>query len=131
MVQIDATTLFVHNGHDNDNEKIEDAWIFDLSKKEWNMLETTGDVPSGRTGHSLMKFKNYIIQFGGILEITKESDEIYVYNIPTKEWKLIDCTLGPLNLEAAFQQVVELDMNPNLSTHLKMNHSSPNIHHGG
>ena len=78
-----------------------------------------------------MKFKNYIIQFGGILEITKESEDIYVYNIPTKEWKLIDCTLGPLNLEAAFQQVIPLDMNPSLSTHLKMNHSSPNIQIGG
>ena len=30
MVHVDAKTLYIHNGHDNDNEKISDMWKFDL-----------------------------------------------------------------------------------------------------
>jgi hypothetical protein len=30
MVQIDETTIYIHNGHDDDNEKISDMWKFDL-----------------------------------------------------------------------------------------------------
>jgi hypothetical protein len=30
MVQIDSKTLYIHNGHDNDNEKISDLWKFDV-----------------------------------------------------------------------------------------------------
>lgn len=67
--------------------------------------------------------------FGGILEVTKESDEIYIYHIPTKSWKLIDMGAGPMNLDAAFKKAA--DRNPALSVQLKMNHSSPNIHHAG
>ena len=87
-------------------------------------------MPPGRTGHTLIKYRDYIIQFGGILEITKESDEIYVYNIKTKEWKLVDATLGPLNLESAFSDG-QLEIDPSMSTHLRMNHSSPNLRNPG
>ena len=30
MIQVDSKTLYIHNGHDNDNEKISDLWKFDL-----------------------------------------------------------------------------------------------------
>ena len=76
--------------------------MFDLTNNKWSLLDDKGEVPSGRTGHSLIKYKDYIIQFGGILEITKESEDIYVYNIKKKEWKFVDATLGPLNLESTF-----------------------------
>ena len=45
MVQLNSTTLLLHNGHDNDNEKIEDTWQFDLNTKEWTMVDQDGDVP--------------------------------------------------------------------------------------
>ena len=63
--------------------------------------------------------------FGGILEVTKESDEIYIYHVPTKTWKLIDMGFGPMNLDSAFEKAVE--KNPALTMQLKMNNSSPNI----
>jgi hypothetical protein len=31
MVQIDASTIYIHNGHDNDNEKIGDMWKYDIT----------------------------------------------------------------------------------------------------
>jgi hypothetical protein len=43
--------------------------------------------------------------FGGILEITKESEDMYVYHIPSSTWKHIDVAKGPLNLENIFGTV--------------------------
>ena len=31
-----------------------------------------------------------LIVFGGILEVTKESDEIFAYNFGTQQWTLIE-----------------------------------------
>ena len=38
MVQIDATTIYIHNGHDNDNEKISDMWKFDITSNQWTEI---------------------------------------------------------------------------------------------
>lgn len=102
MVQIDGNTLLLHNGHDNENEKINDLWKFDLTSMTWTQLDQHGEVPLGRNGHSLMKQGNFIIMYGGIIEITKESEDIYVYHIPTGIWKYIDMSLGPINLDKFF-----------------------------
>ena len=102
MIQIDDNTLFIHNGHDNDNEKISDLWKFDISSNQWTEIEQKGEVPPGRNGHSLHLHNGYLIMFGGILEITKESEDIYVFQIETSTWKLIDMSLGPQNLCCSF-----------------------------
>jgi N-acetylneuraminic acid mutarotase len=79
MVQIDEKTVYIHNGHDNDNEKISDMWKFDLLTNQWTQIEQRGDVPPGRNGHSLQLYNGFLIMFGGILEITKESEDIYIF----------------------------------------------------
>lgn len=79
MVQIDEKTVYIHNGHDNDNEKISDMWKFDLETNQWTQIEQKGDVPQGRNGHSLQVHNGFLIMFGGILEITKESEDIYIF----------------------------------------------------
>jgi Galactose oxidase, central domain len=33
--------------------------------------------------------------FGGIIEITKESDEVYIYQIETNKWSLVDTSNTP------------------------------------
>lgn len=90
MIQVDAKTLYIHNGHDNDNEKISDLWKYDLESNQWTQIEQLGEVPpvsklilnlifQGRNGHTLELHDGYLIMFGGILEITKESEEIYIF----------------------------------------------------
>ena len=32
MVLVEETKIYVHNGHDNENEKLSDMWCFDLTK---------------------------------------------------------------------------------------------------
>lgn len=38
--------------------------------------------------------------FGGILEITKETEDFYVFNINSKKWFKIDVNQGPINLDS-------------------------------
>ena len=45
MILIDSKSLLVHNGHDNENEKICDLWKFDLTSNSWTLLEQKGDIP--------------------------------------------------------------------------------------
>ena len=67
--------------------------------------------------------------FGGILEVTKESDDIYIFHIPTCAWKLVHMNEGPLNLNNYFQKEEALEDNSrNLASQMeKMNYSSPDV----
>ena len=112
--------LLIHNGHDNDNEKLTDMWTFDLSNNSWTQIDQKGEIPpvsiyyqfhiffiQGRNGHTLVLHRDFLIMFGGILEVTKESEDIYVYHIPSQTWKLIDMEESPQNLETFFKSNVE------------------------
>lgn len=90
MVLVDEKTLYVHNGHDDDNEKLNDIWKYDLTSNQWTEINQKGAIPHGRNGHTLIKHQDYLIMFGGILEITKESEDLYAFHIPSSTWKLID-----------------------------------------
>lgn len=86
MVLINEKTLLLHNGHDTDNEKLQDMWKYDLTTNVWQQVEQKGDVPPGRSGHTLVKYKDVLFLYGGILEITKESEDMYAYHIPLQQW---------------------------------------------
>lgn len=95
MLLINEKTLLVHNGHDSDNEKLQDIWTFDMPSAKWTQVQQKGDVPPGRSGHTLVKYRDILILYGGILEITKESEDMFVYHIPTSQWRLVDLKKGP------------------------------------
>lgn len=46
--------------------------------------------PSGRNGHSTVVVNKKLILFGGILEITKESDEVFIYEFGTLTWSVYE-----------------------------------------
>lgn len=57
MVCIDEKTLYVHNGHDNDNEKLHDIWKFDLTSNAWSEIQQKGEVPHVSKSEILFIFK--------------------------------------------------------------------------
>lgn len=38
MIMIDSDTIFVHGGHDCENEKLNDIWMFDLKTNTWSEI---------------------------------------------------------------------------------------------
>jgi hypothetical protein len=88
--------IFMFGGHDLHNEKLGDFWKFDITQSKWELIESLGTAPSARSGHTIEVVKESLILFGGILEITKETDETYIYDVPTNTWSMIE---APANKE--------------------------------
>jgi N-acetylneuraminic acid mutarotase len=78
--------IYVIGGHDEANEKLDDFWKFDLKSSKWTQIHAEGQLPIGRNGHTTVLVNNKLVMFGGILEITKESDDLYTYDFTTNKW---------------------------------------------
>lgn len=60
-------------GQDNNNETLSDLWRFCLNDWTWERIKPEGDAPRGRTGHTMIKYGDNLVIFGGLLEVTKET----------------------------------------------------------
>lgn len=90
MLLLDDNTILVHNGHDSDNEKLQDMWKFDLKSNTWSEVDQKGQIPGGRSGHGLVEYKGYLIMYGGILEVAKETEDMFVFHLDSNTWIKID-----------------------------------------
>ena len=63
-------------------------WCFTLKTSQWHKVEQNGPRPAPRSGHSLTFCDNKIILFGGLLEVTKETEDLYQFDIQSKFWKI-------------------------------------------
>jgi len=64
----------------SDRDRISDFWKLDLGSMTWSKVMEAGTIPHGRSGHTAVIFNDLMILFGGIGEITRESNEMYSYN---------------------------------------------------
>lgn len=64
--------MYIFGGKDTENNKLNDMWQLDLASKAWKKIEQKGDIPIERSGCSLITYKDYLVLFGGIFELTKE-----------------------------------------------------------
>ncbi|OMJ68853.1 hypothetical protein SteCoe_33574 [Stentor coeruleus] len=78
--------MYVFGGTNEEGEKLSDFWKLDLRTNHWEDIKGKGDVPSGRSGHSAVIFKDVMIVFGGMKDITKETNDMYSYNFESQEW---------------------------------------------
>ncbi|OMJ69664.1 hypothetical protein SteCoe_32538 [Stentor coeruleus] len=78
--------MYVFGGTNEEGEKLSDFWKLDLRTYHWEEVKGKGDVPSGRSGHSAAIFKDVMIVFGGMKDITKETNDMYSYNFESQEW---------------------------------------------
>lgn len=64
--------------------------MYDLELKEWIQVNYDGEIPQARNGHSIISHNGKLVLFGGIIEITKESDEVFIFDPNTNEWSFYD-----------------------------------------
>jgi hypothetical protein len=43
-------------------------------------------APLTRSGHSASIYKEFMVIFGGIHEVTKELDDLYIFDFKNKRW---------------------------------------------
>ncbi|GBC06482.1 hypothetical protein RclHR1_06870013 [Rhizophagus clarus] len=64
------------------------VFLLDTDKYNVQIVKTTGNIPSPRSGHTHIRVGSNLIVFGGKLENIEEKPDynLYVLNIGTKEW---------------------------------------------
>ena len=80
--------LYLQGGIDLQNEPLNDMWCFSLDSGLWSEVEQNGPRPAPRSGHSLTFCDDKIILFGGLLEVTKETEDLYQFDIQSNFWKI-------------------------------------------
>ncbi|CAI2360532.1 unnamed protein product [Moneuplotes crassus] len=78
--------LYIYGGKDEDTNKLNDLWEFDLKTQTWKEITITQDVPLSRSGHSATVYKNFMIIFGGIHELTQELNDLEAFDLKSKKW---------------------------------------------
>lgn len=78
--------MYVFGGKDEDNEKLSDLWQFNFDDGTWTQLECNEASITSRSGHSACVYKDHMIIFAGIHEVTKELDDLAVYSFKNKSW---------------------------------------------
>ena len=79
--------MYVFGGKDEDNEKLNDFWQFDFATNTWTQMEDDQENSIiSRSGHSACIYKDYMVVFAGIHEVTKELDDMSAYCFKTNKW---------------------------------------------
>lgn len=66
--------------------KLDDLWAFDLASKQWREIDNQGY--QGRSGHSSQLVGSKNIIFGGIFEVTKELNDMMIFDCATEKMTL-------------------------------------------
>lgn len=69
-----------------------DMWALDIKTNIWREIQPKGDVPSPRSGHRMVVWRNYLVLFGGFYEALKEVrwyNDLYLFSFQEERWILI------------------------------------------
>ena len=80
--------MYIFGGKGEDNIKFNDFWSFNLDTKKWTEIKVDDDlsVPCARSGHASVTYQDSIVIFGGIHEITRELNDMHVYDVRANRW---------------------------------------------
>lgn len=85
-----STKIYMFGGQDNDSKRLNDLWEFDLINKAWSQIRFSWSAfkPLPRSGHTMSLFQDKLYIFGGIFELTKELNDLVIYDIKEKCFKV-------------------------------------------
>jgi hypothetical protein len=79
--------VLVFGGHDEENNKLNDTWKYDVVSEKWEEVKVGGEegfVPVARSGHSAVEYGGRMFIFGGLVEVTQELNDMVVFDMKTK-----------------------------------------------
>lgn len=83
------TYMYIYGGCNEDNDRLNDIWRLDLTKFDWEEIKIKDEVPTGRSGHSAVVYKDTMIVFGGLKDLIKETNDMYTLDLTTHSWNMI------------------------------------------
>lgn len=84
--------MYIFGGKNDDAEKLNDLWVYNLAEKRWVEIEAEGEIPFERSGHSSDVCKDYLVIFGGIWDVTKELNDLHLYSFNRNTWTTIQAS---------------------------------------
>lgn len=116
---------YIFGGQDDENNKLNDLWQLDLATENYSQIELAPNSfqPSARSGHSANIHKGKMYIFGGILELTKELNEMLVYDFATKTFS--EYSSGSSSAQEVQQHTSNLRAREDDSPGKKTNAGSP------
>lgn len=79
--------MYVFGGANEENNKMNDLWKFDLITNEWSEVKTGGHgKPSDRSGHAAVMYLDKMYIFGGLEGITHEMNDFYYFDLTQNNW---------------------------------------------
>jgi len=82
--------LVIFGGKNEENEKLNDVWAFNFTTLKWEqyqaILPPSEHIPIPRSGHSSITHQNFMVIFGGIFDVTKELDDMSIYDLEKRRW---------------------------------------------
>eukprot|EP00347_Sterkiella_histriomuscorum_P006674 403351868 len=82
-------SMYIFGGKDEDNNKLNDIWQFNFNTYIWTEVACGNNpeqMPLPRSGHTASLYKDQMVIFGGIHEVTKELDDMMVFDIKSRKW---------------------------------------------
>lgn len=67
-------------------------WYLDIKTNIWTEIRATGDIPSARSGHRMVVWRNYIVLFGGFYEAMRDVrwyNDCYLFSLQEERWTQI------------------------------------------
>mmetsp|Transcript_1266 Transcript_1266/g.2291 ORF Transcript_1266/g.2291 Transcript_1266/m.2291 type:complete len:474 (-) Transcript_1266:82-1503(-) len=85
---------YIFGGQDDENNKLNDLWVLDLTTEEYQLVDLPAGSynPPARSGHSANIYNGKMYIFGGILELTKELNEMLIFDFNTMQFSVIGGT---------------------------------------
>jgi N-acetylneuraminic acid mutarotase len=83
-------------------------WHFNLKTREWKEVKSI-HTPEARRSHSMVLSTGLFWMFGGIQDVTKEKNDIYIFDPKTSEWTKI---LNSSNLVYECSPTMKMQKNP-------------------
>lgn len=88
-----GNNMYIFGGSNGENP-LNDMFAFNLVSKTWIKIETTGEIPSPREGHSGVALHDrYFFIFGG-WDGKNIFQNCYLFDYITKKWKMIEYVPG-------------------------------------
>jgi N-acetylneuraminic acid mutarotase len=92
--------LYVFGGKTGDGIYLNDLWRFSLFSKTWEKVKVEGEVPKGRSGHTMANCESLIYIFGGKVGDLQERNEFWKFDVDKNSFALIHDTMLEQHVES-------------------------------
>lgn len=110
--------MVIFGGTTETLDRLNDLWIYHIAKNSWEEIifkpEEIPELPSARSEHSSVIYKNSLIIFGGRTSALKELNDVVILNLQTMKWKTSSALCLHPSPDKSFSSPVK-DPSPDIS----------------